>query len=112
MAFESKEKWTLDPKIREAIDAMHLNLRANEEILILSDEAIRYHHWLASRLDGCQRLLSIIDINSAIGKRILLIGQKSAAAMQKLEKLQSISLGNEEKFSSAAEKFCCNSHTN
>lgn len=111
-AFESKEKWALDLKVREAIDEMHLNLRAIEEIFILSDEAIRYHRWLTARLDGCQRLFSVLDINSAIGEQILLKGRKSVAALKKLERLESVNLGDEEKFQSVRETFLCNSFRN
>jgi hypothetical protein len=108
-AFESQEKWALDPRIREAIDAMHLNLRANEEIHILCDEAVRYNRWLVSRVDGCQRLLSVIDTNSMIGERVLSVGRKSAAALQNLERLTLVSLGDEERFNLDLEKFRCNS---
>jgi len=110
-AFESQEKWAMDPRIRDAIDAMHLNLRANEEIHILCDEAVRYNCWLVSRVDGCQRLLSVIDPNSAIGERILSVGRKSAAALQNLERLASVNLGDEERFNSDMEKIHCNSYT-
>jgi len=110
-AFESQEKWALDPRIREAIDAMDLNLRAYEEIHILCDEAVRYNRWLVSRVDGCQSLLSVIDPNSAIGERILSVGRKSAAALHNLERLASVRLGDEERFHSDLEKMHGNSHT-
>jgi hypothetical protein len=110
-AFESQEKWALDPRVREAIDAMDLNLRANEEIHMLCDDAFRYNRWLVSRVNGCQRLLSVIDPNSAIGERILSVGQKSAAALHNLERLAKVSLGDEERFQSDLEKIHCNSHT-
>jgi hypothetical protein len=110
MAFEQKEKWALDINIRDAINAMCLNLRALEEISMLCDEAGRYSRWLVSRLDECERLLSVIDVNSAIGERILLVGRKTAAALKNLQKLESVSLGDVERFKLAQETLCCNSH--
>jgi hypothetical protein len=110
MAFEEKEKWALDINIRDAINAMCLNLRALEEISILCDEAGRYSRWLVSRLDECERLLSVIDVNSAIGEHILLVGRKTAAALKNLQKLEGVSLGELERFKLAQETLRCNSH--
>ena len=43
-AFQCKERWSLDPDLRKAIDAMYHNLRAIEEIFILGSEAERYYN--------------------------------------------------------------------
>jgi hypothetical protein len=103
-AFKCKEKWALNPMIRKAINAMYTNLRAIEEIFLLGSEAERYYNWLASKLDRCERLLSKIDVNSAIGKEVLKVGLQHAAALVRLEGLAKVKLGGGEKFRSVEGK--------
>ena len=84
---------------------MYHNLRAIEEIFILSSEAERHYNWLASRLDSCDPLLGVIDVNSPIGNAILLVGLKTADAMERLGGLEGVNLGDQEKFKSVQEKL-------
>lgn len=104
-SFKCKERWSLDSDLRKAIDAMYHNLRAIEEIFILGSEAERYYNWLASRLDSCEPLLGVIDVNSAIGNSILLVGLKTADAMERLQGLAEVNLGDQEKFKSVQENL-------
>jgi len=106
-AFKCKQRWAIDPDLRKAIDAMYHNLRAIEEIFILGSEAERYYDWLASRLDDCEQLLGVINVNSAIGNDILNIGLKAADALERLLNLAGVNLGSEEKFKSVQEKLQC-----
>lgn len=107
LSFKCRERWALDLDVRKAIDAMYHNLRALEEIFILGSEAERCYDWLASRLDYCARLLSVININSAIGNEIFKIGRKAADAMARLGGLAVVNLGGDEKFKSVQEKLQC-----
>jgi hypothetical protein len=104
-AFRCKERWSLDPDLRKAIDAMYHNLRAIEEIFILGSEAERYYNWLASRLDNCEQLLRVINVDSAIGNNILNVGLKAADALERLVGLAGVNLGGGEKFKSVQEKL-------
>lgn len=104
-AFKCREKWALNPMIRKAINAMCTNLRAIEEIFLLGLEAERYYKWLASKLDRCERLLSNIDVNSAIGKAILTVGLKHADCLVRLDGLTKARFGAEEKFRSVQERL-------
>jgi hypothetical protein len=95
----------LDSDLRKAIDAMYHNLRAIEEIFILGSEAERHYNWLASRLDKCEPLLGVIGVNSAFGNAILLVGLKTADAMERLRGLAEVNLGDQERFKSVQEKL-------
>jgi hypothetical protein len=104
-SFMCRERWSLEKDVRTAINAMYHNLRALEEIFILGSETERYYNWLASRLDGCERLLSVLNVNTAIGNEVLHIGLKTANAMERLKDLARVNLGSEEKFKSVQEKL-------
>jgi hypothetical protein len=104
-SFKCQERWSLDSDLRKAIDAMYHNLRAIEEIFILGSEAERYYNWLTSRLDSCEPLLGVIDVNSGIGNAIFLVGLKTADAMECLRGLAEVNLGDQEKFKSVQEKL-------
>ena len=106
--FKCTERWALEPKIRKGIDAMYMNMRALEEISILGSEADRYFKWLSSRLSNCERLISIIDLNSSIGSQILKIGLKTADALRRLEGLVVVKLGEDDKFKSVKNNIECN----
>lgn len=102
-SFKCQERWALDPVIREAITAMHTNRRAREEISLLNSEARRYYDWLTSKLDSCERLLSCIDVESAIGCEVLRAGVKHGDALLCLRGLAEVNLGSEEGVNSNTE---------
>ena len=104
-SFQCRERWSLEPDVRKAINSMYHNLRAVEEIFILESEAERCYNWLTSKLDSCDRLLSVVNPNSAIGNEILHNGRKAANAMERLQDLAQVNLGSEEKFKSVLEKL-------
>ena len=105
LKFRTREEWSVKADVRRAINAMYHNRRALEEIFILGSEAERYYNWLASRLNSCERLLSVLDVNSAIGNEILHVGLKAANAMEQLKDLGGVDLGDAEKFKSVREKL-------
>ena len=106
LKFRTREKWSVNADVRRAINAMYHNRRAHEEIFILVSEAERYYNWLASKLDSCERLLSVLDVNSAIGNEILHVGLKAANAVEQLKDLQGgVDLGRAEKFKSVRGKL-------
>ena len=108
--FKSQEKWAVNPEVRKAIVARQHYSRAIEEIFILGGEVDRYYKWLVSRLDGCEPLLAVVDVNSAIGYEFLKTGLKTADALQRLGGLTNVleKLACEETFASVREKIKCN----
>jgi hypothetical protein len=107
ISFKCSEKWALSSKVRQAIDAMYHSKRAREEIFILCKEAERYFAWLTSRLDRCQRLLSVVDVKSSIGIQIVNVGERTACALSRLGGLAVIRLAEEETFKSFQESIRC-----
>lgn len=105
LKFRTREKWSVNADVRRAINAMYHNQRAHEEVFILGSEAERYYNWLASKLDSCEQLLSVLDVNSAIGNEILHAGLKAANAMEQLKDLGRVDLGRAEKFKSVRGKL-------
>jgi len=107
LSFRHRERWSVEPDVRKAINAMYHNLRALEEIVSLSSQAEIYYNWLASKLDYCERLLSssVLEVNSAIGSEILHVGRKAANALERLKALSRVNLGSGKKFKSVQEKL-------
>ena|SRR5947207_1836483 len=64
-----------------------------------------YYNWLASRLDNCEQLLRVINVDSAIGNVILNIGLKAADALERLLGLAEVNVSDEEKYKSVQEKL-------
>ena len=71
---------------------MYLNVRAIEELQILTSEAQRYLDWLIMRLDAVERQFHNIALDSLIGRKILETGLKTADALRRLEKLKKLEL--------------------
>jgi hypothetical protein len=80
--FQCNDKWALHPPTRTAISSLANISRAQEEVSLLVSESLRFLNWNICRLDNIERILRHIEEQSIVSAELLIMGSKSAKALE------------------------------